>query len=91
MKGRWSDNCTNNLRLANSNWTTVEQIKTWFNSNNMTLYFVKETSSDEEITDDTLIQDLNDLYNIMSINGTTCVEIIGDLQGIIKLRALKGE
>ena len=37
------------------------------------------------------IKQLEDIYNMQSVNGTTIVEINGNLPMIIKCRALKGE
>ena len=55
-----------------------------------TVYYGK-TATDTEITGTTLLEQLEDIYNIMSNNGTTIIEIAGELPMIIKCRALKGE
>lgn len=70
---------------------TVEQLKTWLSTHNTSVYYRKATATDTEITDTTLLEQLEDIYNIMSNNGTTIIEINGNLPMIIKVRALKGE
>lgn len=71
--------------------TSLEQFKTWLSTHNLLGYYKLKTSTDTEITDTTLINQLEDIYNMQSVNGTTIVEINGNLPMIIKCRALKGE
>lgn len=46
-------------------------LKTWLSNNNTSIYYVLETPEDEEITDNTLIGQLNALENARSYDTTT--------------------
>lgn len=72
-----------------SKQTTSSEVADIFNG----LYIIYETTNITKtpITDTTLISQLEDIYNIMSLNGTTIIEIDGALPMIMKARALKGE
>lgn len=48
-------------------------MKNWTTSNNVTFYYVLATSTSEPITDTTLIEQLNNLYNATSQDGTTYI------------------
>ena len=65
--------------------------KTWLANNKPQLYYLKATANDIEITDTTLINQLNAWYNAHSNNGTTIITSNGNLPMIIKVRGLKGE
>ena len=71
------------------NATTVQEAKT--NLDNSNAYFIYKTNTAIEtpITDTTLINQLEEWYNSHSFNGTTIIEIDGQLPLIIKARALK--
>lgn len=82
------------IRTANNtsiDWSTLDKAKTWVTTNAPIVYYVLATATDIEITDTTMINQLEEIYNMMSINGTTIIESNGDLPMIIKVRALKGE
>jgi hypothetical protein len=49
---------------------TVEALKLWLNNHNVTVYYVLATPTDEEITDTTLISQLEALNNAMAFDGT---------------------
>ena len=51
--------------------TTTASWKNWLTTHNLTTYYVLETPIDEEITDTTLITQLNALYNAYTYNDTT--------------------
>ena len=77
------------LRFKNADITSVD---TFISSvANDYLVYPIETATNTEITDTTLINQLEALYNAQSIKGTTIIESNGDLPIIIKARALKGE
>ena len=67
-----TDNTATGITSGDSNATKVTKFKTWLNSNNVTLYTPANTSQ-EEITDTTLISDLENLKNLYSYKGTTYI------------------
>ena len=79
------------LRIKDTNFDVASDYKTWLGTHNLILYYVLATATDTEITDTTLINQLENLYNSHSFTGTTIIEIDGQLPLIIKVRALKGE
>ena len=80
-----------NFYVCMDDITNVNDFRTWLGTHNLDLHYVLATPTDTEITDITLINQLEEIYNIMSINGTTKLVIDGDLPLIMKVRALKGE
>ena len=89
----------NNIAVNNSNIyikfadtiNTRELAKAQLDSmTNLAIYYILATATDTEITDTTLIEQLNNWYNSQSFTGTTILEVDGDLPLIIKTRALKG-
>lgn len=67
---------------------TVESVNEKFL--NTDIYYRLATPIDTEIIDTTLINQLEDIYNIQSVNGTTIITSNGDLPLVLKVRALKG-
>lgn len=60
------------IRIDNTLANSVANFKAWLSSNNVTAYFVQATSTDIQITDTTLINQLNNIYNnAYSYNGVT--------------------
>lgn len=76
--------------FRNTSFTSFEDFTTFLNNNNVYAYYVLATATREEITG-TLKDQIKALYNSQSFNGTTIIEIDGQLPLIIKVRALKGE
>lgn len=70
---------------------SVDGLKSFLNSNPITLYYTLATPTRTELTDTTLKQQVKNWYYSQSFNGTTIIESNGDLPMIIKVRALKGE
>jgi len=87
----YSGNNDKNIRILTNIATTINDFKTWLSTHNLKFYYVLETPTLTEITDQTLINQVKALYNAHSFNGTTIIESNGDLPMIIKVRALKGE
>ena len=58
--------------------TNVGDFKAWLTSNNVILYYVLATPIEEPITDQTLITDLNNMYQAMGYDGTTNITITSD-------------
>lgn len=56
-----------------SQGTTVEQWKSWLSSNNVTVYYVLNTQTNTEITDATLLSQLNAIDNAMAFETSTTI------------------
>ena len=65
--------------------TNVSQFKSWLNNNNVTCYYLLATPQDTEITDQTLISQLEAIQKLQQLNGKTIVSINGDLSAEFKL------
>ena len=76
--------------MKNTDYTTVNTFKTWLNTHNTTVYYILSTSTNTEITDTTLINQLEELYIAKSKeNQTNISQINNDLGFIINSSALK--
>ena len=60
-------------RFENDNTPTLSEWKTWLSNNNVTLYYVLATPTEEEITNTTLITQLNEISQALSKKGTTII------------------
>ena len=77
------------LHDSDSTIATLANFKTWLNNYNPKLYYVLATATDTEITDTTLISQLNALYNAKSGNDkTTITQTNADKPFIISASAL---
>lgn len=78
------------LRLVSYNDETLANFKTWLSNNNVTLYYVRSTPTEEEITETTLINQLNSMkYGAESYYGITNIMITSEeLQPILKVQTL---
>lgn len=69
---------------------TLNTLKAWLGTHNVTLYYVLTTSTGEEITYQPLIDQLNELEKAMSKDGQTNIsQVNNDLPFIISASALK--
>lgn len=64
---------TDFLRVEYDNTPTLADWKTWLGTNNLILYYVLDTPTTEQITNTALIEQLNNLYNATSAQGTTYI------------------
>lgn len=62
----------------------------WLSSNNIEYRYIFETANDIEITNETLISQLNNLEKMYSYNGTTNISSSGNLPIVLGVSALKG-
>lgn len=70
-------------------FTNINDWKTWLSNNNITVYYVLATPIDEEITDTTLISQLEALKTAMSYTEQTNIsQINDDIHFILKITAL---
>ena len=67
-----------NINFRNSTITSVDNWKTEIASNNLILYYVLATPTDTEITDTTLIEQLDNIEKAMSYNGQTNISQVND-------------
>lgn len=65
------DNALTGITSSDTNAQKMEKIKTYLSNNNIEVYYVLETPTTTEITDSTLISQLNALQNAMSYKDTT--------------------
>ena len=79
-----------NLFIASLKSESVANFKTWVASNNLNFVYQLNTETDEEITG-TLAEQMQEIWDMMSITGTTIIETEGNLPIIVKVRSLKGE
>jgi hypothetical protein len=78
--------------IRNVDITSLENFKTYLSSHNIELVYQLETETTETITNQEIINQLNDLYYANSYNGTTNITITSeDLALIMNASALKGE
>jgi len=98
--GGYFSETNNSIQIGNTNGrvhvrcdmlTSLADFKTWLGINKPLLYAKLNTPTDTEITNTTLIEQLENWYNAHSNNGTTIITSNGELPMIIKVRALKGE
>ena len=68
----------NKEMVFNAEQKTLAEFKTWIDSNQTILYYQLATPTDTEITDTTLIAQLNALENAMLYEGITNISITGD-------------
>jgi len=83
-----SGDSINNIYISNDNISTVEEFKAWLSTHNTTVYYVLKTPTIIEITDTTLIEQLDNLYNANSYDDTTIIFSDGDLPIVMKASAL---
>ena len=71
------------MALNKTTASTVDQLTTWLASNNVILYYVLATSTDTQITDENLIEQLEALANANSYDGVTHVKSESENKPII--------
>ena len=90
----------NNISINNANMyikfadtiNTTALVKTQLDSmTNLEIYYGLATPNDIEITNETLIEQLDNLEKLKSYNGTTNINCSGNLSAILDVSALKGE
>ncbi len=69
--------------------TTLNDFKTWLASNNVFVYYPLETAIDTEITDTTLISQLEAIYNAPLYEETNITQTNNDLPMILDITACK--
>lgn len=71
--------------------TTLNDFKTWVGTIDLTCYLPLQVANDIQITNTTLIEQLDNLEKLKSYNGTTNINSSGSLPMILNISAIKGE
>ena len=77
------------FRIDETLASNLANFKTWLSSNNLVFYYVLATPTYEEITNTSLIEELNELEKMYSYSGQTNIIVNGNLPMIINVTALK--
>ena len=72
------DATTTTIFVKDTDYTTIADFKTWLGTNEPSLYFALSTPTTTEITDTTLISQLNALEQATSKNGETNISQVND-------------
>lgn len=75
--------------LLKTTASTIEEVKTWLSNHNTTIYYVLETSTNTEITDTTLISQLEAIYNAPLYEQTNITQANNDLPMVLDITACK--
>lgn len=77
------------LYISNTIYTSLNDFKTWLSSHNTSVYYILDTPTDTQITDTTLINQLNNLEKAMSYkNQTNISQVNANLPFILNVTAL---
>jgi hypothetical protein len=83
---------TTNAFRVNDSTDTLENYITWLSTHNIELYYVSNTPTYDTITNEELIEQLDNLYTAKSQEGTTNISITSeDLPMLLSASALKGD
>ena len=86
----WTNGSSRQVLIHDERFTTKEQFNTWLQSNNVTCYGIRYQTEDIEITDTTLISQLEALRNAESYSGQTNISQTNDDKPfILTAKALK--
>jgi hypothetical protein len=77
------------IRIKDTRYTSVVDLKSWLASNNVTLYYVLATATNTEITDTTLISQLEAIYNAPLYEETNITQENNDLPMVLDITACK--
>lgn len=77
-------NIPKQIAISYSDFTTTNDFKTWLSTHNTEVYYVLETPTTEEITDTTLLGQLNELAGATTYENTTNISVTGNLPVILK-------
>ena len=89
IKFRYYTDNAKNLYICTTKFSTVETFKTWLSTHNTIVYYVSSTPTTTEITNNTLIEQLNTLEQALSYNNQTNIsQTNNNLPFIINATAL---
>lgn len=75
--------------IRNTTFSSVATFKTWLSTHNTIVYYVLATPTTTEITDSELIEQLAEFGDAKSYEGTTNINVDGDLPIILNVKALE--
>lgn len=67
---------------------TTAQVQTWLSNNNVTAYYPLATPTDTQITNATLISELEGLLSATTYSGNTYITVSGDLASPLEVKAI---
>ena len=79
----------NRIRYQTSECVTLEQFKAWLNTHNVITYYLLATPTTTEITDSTLLSQLEEVDNLFSFDNVTNIKITGNESVVLNAKALK--
>lgn len=77
--------------IKNVDMASSDALKAWLSTHNTKVVYELAEPTTEPITNQEIINQLNEIYYLMSYNGQTNISVQGDLQMILDVSALKGE
>lgn len=79
----------NAIMFNTTTFTSLNDFKTWLATNNVSVYYLLATATDTEITDTTLISQLEAIYNAPLYEETNITQTNNDLPMILDITACK--
>lgn len=73
------------LSINDSDFSTINDFKNWLSTNNVIVYFPLAKPTNTEITNQTLINELNALENITLLNGHNTISCANEFKPYLKL------
>lgn len=80
-------NADNRITISYDDITSVADFKTWLSTHNTEVYYILATPTTTEITDTTLINQLNNIYNANTYKEKTEISVDGNLPSILDITA----
>lgn len=77
------------LQVKNVDITSLENFKTFLSTNNLVVYYILQTATNTEITDTTLISQLEAIYNAPLYEQTNITQTNNDLPMVLDITACK--
>jgi hypothetical protein len=75
----------NRIFVRDDRFTSTSEINDWLLANNVLVYYVMQNAINTQITDTTLIQQLDNLKNATLYNGVNNISVDGNLPSILNL------
>ena len=82
-------NSNNRIIISYNDITSSTNFKTWLSTHNTNVYYVLATATDETITNEALIEQLNNLYYATSYEEQTNVNSNGNLASLLNANAIQ--
>ena len=79
------------LQIDKTLASDITTLYSWLSTHNTEVYYALATANDIQITNETLIEQLDNLEKLKSYNGVTNINCSGNLSAILGVSAIKGE